>query len=74
MKVAGGPDAGALEVMTMTAGERGSRRSRRGLRCRLGFHSWGTRHNDSGERYSVCERCGKADEWTPTGLGWQASA
>ncbi len=47
-------------------------RPRRGLRCRLGFHSWGTMRNDAGERYSVCERCGKSDEWMPTGLGWQS--
>lgn len=38
-------------------------RSRRGLRCRLGLHSWVRRH-PPGERYEgperlVCRRCGR---------------
>ena len=55
----------------VTSHDGGSPRTRRSLRCLLGFHSWSTMSNDAGERYSVCERCGKADEWTPTGLGWK---
>ena len=51
----------------------GMARTSRSWRCTLGFHAWAAARNDSGERYDVCERCGKASEWTPTGMGWKAS-
>jgi hypothetical protein len=45
----------------------------RSLRCLLGFHQWVTRNNDTGERYDVCNRCGKDGPYMPTGMGWSAS-
>jgi hypothetical protein len=29
------------------------------LLCRLGRHEWHREHNDEGQSYLVCERCGK---------------
>lgn len=28
------------------------------LRCRLFLHDWRTLHNDQGQRYEECTRCG----------------
>jgi hypothetical protein len=30
----------------------------KGMRCRLGIHSWETLRNDDGEAYLECRRCG----------------
>ena len=30
----------------------------KGIRCRLGIHSWETLRNDDGEAYVECRRCG----------------
>lgn len=43
----------------------------RSLRCRLGFHAWVIRTNDTGERYEECRRCGEVGTDMPQGLGWQ---
>jgi hypothetical protein len=32
------------------------------LRCRLGIHSWRKDHNDAGQMYLTCRRCGKNDD------------
>jgi hypothetical protein len=29
------------------------------LLCRLSVHRWLTRHNDEGQKYVTCRRCGK---------------
>jgi hypothetical protein len=29
------------------------------LLCRLSVHRWMTRHNDEGQKYVTCRRCGK---------------
>jgi hypothetical protein len=29
------------------------------LLCRLGRHHWHTEHNDEGQAYLLCDRCGK---------------
>lgn len=34
-------------------------------RCRVGWHQWFKRVNDSGEAYLVCVRCGKQDDNEP---------
>ena len=35
------------------------------LACRVGWHKWRNRVTDEGQRYVVCERCGKEDEAGP---------
>jgi len=32
------------------------------LLCRLGRHLWRRHHNDEGEPFDLCERCGKYHE------------
>lgn len=41
-------------------------------RCRLAWHKWAKRVNDSGQAYLVCVRCGKQDdnEGAAAPLGW----
>ena len=32
------------------------------LLCRIGWHTWSKRVNDSGQAYLTCVRCGKHDD------------
>jgi hypothetical protein len=34
----------------------------RSLRCLLGMHTWRKRHNEQGQIYRTCQRCGKDDD------------
>jgi hypothetical protein len=45
--------------------------TRTSLRCRLGFHKWLGLRRGSGEKYSLCARCGKVDDDGPT-THWSA--
>ena len=37
------------------------------LRCSLGRHEWALAHNEDGERYRECRRCGAIDTAFPVG-------
>jgi hypothetical protein len=39
----------------------------RNVWCSLGRHRWAVEHNDDGERYRECRRCGAVDNGVPLG-------
>jgi hypothetical protein len=40
------------------------------LRCVLHLHDWRTHHNDEGQRYQLCARCGAyREKYTLTDYG-----
>ena len=53
-----------------------SKSPRKSLRCRLGFHRWVGRRRTNGERYTVCYRCGRQDEHSPSddAVWWSGGA
>lgn len=41
----------------------------RPIKCLLGSHRWHNRATEGGERYRMCDRCGKIYESRPFGEG-----